>query len=172
MDRQHRSSLVGGLLLIILGGIFLAFQLVPGLRVWADFYFAWPLFIIGAGALLLLIGLAVGAPGMAVPAAIVGGIGALLYWQNATNNWESWAYAWALIPGFVGVGIIVAGLLGDNNRRSVGDGLRLVIISLVLFFVFASFLGGWNLLGPYWPVLIILLGLWVLVRPMLRARNG
>ena len=48
----------------------------------------------------------------------------------------------------------------------------MVLVSLILFVIFASFLGGRSLLGPYWPVLIILFGLWVLVRPMLRARRG
>ncbi len=35
----------------------------------------------------------------------------------------------------------------------------MLLYSLVLFAVFASFLGGWGLIGQYWPVLLILLGL-------------
>jgi hypothetical protein len=107
---------------------------------------------------------------MAVPACIVGGIGGLLYWQNATGNWESWAYAWTLIPGFVGVGIVLSGLLGGDTQQSVRGGAWLILISLVLFTIFGSFLGGLGLLGPYWPVLLIALGLLVLVRSFFRAR--
>lgn len=172
MNRQMRSNLAGGLLLIILGAIFLVFQLFPGLRQLVALEVSWPLIIVGVGALMLIIGLVTGAPGMAVPAAVVGGVGTLLYWQNLTNTWESWAYVWTLIPGFAGIGMIVAGLLGDNSRRSIVEGFQMVLVSLVLFVIFASFLGGWNLLGPYWPVLIILFGLWVLVRPLLRERRG
>ncbi len=166
MNRRRRSSLAGGLVLILLGVLFLTVQLMPGLQLW----FSWPLIIVGVGVLLLILGLVTGAPGMAVPACIVGGIGGLLYWQNSTGNWESWAYAWTLIPGFVGVGIVLSGLLGGETRQSVRGGGGLILISLVLFTVFGSFLGGLNLLGPYWPVLLIVLGLWVLVRPLFRSR--
>ena len=166
MNRRGRSSLAGGVVLILLGIVFLVTQWVPGFRVWAS----WPLVIVGVGLALLVIGLVLGAPGMAVPACIVGGIGALLYWQNVTGHWESWAYAWTLIPGFVGVGIILAGILGGGLRKALGGGLWLILISLVLFAIFGSFLGGLNLLGPYWPVLLIVLGLFILVERLVRRR--
>jgi hypothetical protein len=168
MRRRQRSNLAVGLILILVGAWFLAVQVFPNLRVWSNLTFSWPLIVIGAGVLLLIVGLLAGETGMAVPACIVGGIGGLLYYQNLTGNWESWAYAWTLIPGFVGVGVIISGLLGSRPKRAFGDGLNLIIISLVLFLIFAAFLGGPNLLGPFWPVLIILLGLWLIVRPLFR----
>jgi len=166
MDRRRRSSLVGGLVLILLGAWFLVVQWVPGLQIW----FSWPLIIVGVGGLLLIIGLLTGVPGLAVPACIVGGIGGLLYWQNTTGNWESWAYAWTLTPGFVGVGIVLSGLLGGETRQSLRGGGWLILISLVLFTVFGSFFGALGLMGDYWPVLLILLGLLVLARPLFRPR--
>ena len=168
MSRRRRLNLVGGVLLVLLGAWLLAVQFVPGLDSWLDIEFSWPLIIIGVGLFLFVFGLLVGEPGMAVPASIVTGIGALLYYQNATGNWESWAYAWTLIPGFVGIGAIIAGLLGEDRNKSVRDGLNLLVISAVLFLVFGSFLGGLDLLGDYWPVLLILLGAWLLIRPLLR----
>ena len=170
MDRRRRSSLVVGLLLILLGVWFMATQFVPELRTWIAIEYSWPLIIVGVGVLLLVVGLLTGAPAMAVPACIVGGIGGLLYWQNATSNWESWAYLWTLIPGFVGVGIVLSGLLGGETRQSVRGGAWLILISLVLFMVFGSFLGGLGLLGPYWPVLLIALGLLYLLRSLFRSR--
>jgi hypothetical protein len=170
MDRRRRSNLVAGLLLILLGVWFMAVQFVPELRAWMDIEYAWPLIIVGVGVLLLVVGLLTGAPAMAVPACIVGGIGGLLYWQNATGNWESWAYMWTLIPGFVGVGVVLSALLGGETRQTLSGGAWLILISLVLFAVFGSFLGGLGLLGPYWPVLLIALGLLALLRPLLRSR--
>jgi len=108
---------------------------------------------------------------MAVPACIVGGIGCLLYWQNATGNWESWAYAWTLIPGFLGVGILLAGLLEGRLRQSLDSGIFFIVISLVMFAIFGSFLGGLQIFGLYWPVLLILFGLWMLVRTLFRSRQ-
>jgi hypothetical protein len=168
MSRRRRLNLLGGALLVLLGAWLLAVQFVPGLDTLIDIDFSWPLIIIGVGLFLFVFGLLVGEPGMAVPASIVTGIGALLYYQNATGNWESWAYAWTLIPGFVGIGAIIAGLLGEDRNKSVRDGLNLLVISAVLFLIFGSFLGGLDLLGDYWPVLLILLGAWLLIRPLFR----
>jgi hypothetical protein len=168
MSRRQRSNTILGLLLILAGAAFLAQQFYPNLRIWEYFTFSWPWYVIGAGVLLLLLGLLVGAPGMAVPAAIVAGIGGLLYWQNATGNWDSWAYTWTLIPGFVGIGIILEALLEGKLRSGLRAGGGLVVISAILFVIFASFLGGPALLGTYWPVLLILIGLWFIIRSLLR----
>jgi hypothetical protein len=156
--------------LVLIGVWLIAVQFVPELRAWMYIEYSWPLIIVGIGLFLLVIGLLTGVPAMAVPACIVGGIGGLLYWQNATGNWESWAYAWTLIPGFVGVGIVLSGLFGGETRQSVREGAKLILISLVLFAIFGSFLGGLGLLGPYWPVLLIALGLLVLIRSLFRSR--
>lgn len=172
MDRQERSNVGLGVILILVGAFFLARLFFPGLHEWLDIAFEWPMYVIGVGVLLLLIGLLVGAPGMAVPASIVGGIGGILYWQNTTGNWESWAYIWTLIPGFAGVGTLVMGLLGENPRESIKGGISAIIVSLILFAIFSSFLGGPAFMGQYWPVLVILLGLWILARNIFRSRRA
>ena len=168
MRKQRRTGLVGGIILILLGGWLLAVQLVPGLEGLFNIEYSWPLIVIAAGVVIFIVGLLSGSPGMAVPACIVGGIGTLLYYQNETGNWESWAYAWTLIPGFAGIGAILAGLLGDNPSKSYRDGLNLIVISAIMFLIFGSFLGGLDLLGQWWPVLLILLGGWLLIRPLFR----
>ena len=109
--------------MILIGAWFLARQVLPDLPFWDLIDFSWHFYIIGTGILLFLVGLLTGAPSMSVPAALVSGIGALLYWQDMTNNWESWAYAWTLIPGFVGIGIILQGLLGERQGKSLAKDL-------------------------------------------------
>ncbi len=163
MEQRNRSTLAVGLMLVLIGVLFLVIQFVPALYDWVS----WPLWIIGVGAFMLFLALLTRTPDMAVPACIVGGIGGLLYYQNATGDWSSWSYAWALIPGFVGVGVIVAALLGAR-KESAREGLTLVIISAVLFLVFGSFFGAFR--WVYWPILLIALGVWILVQPMLRRK--
>lgn len=169
MDRGRRSSFATGLVLILIGVLVLVAQLVPGWDTW----FAWPLYIVGIGAVLLIIGLLTRVPALAIPACIVGGIGGLLYYQNATGNWESWSYAWALIPGFVGVGIVFAGLLGGEPRKSLREGGQLILVSLVMFLAFGSFFGllGLGPLGNYWPVLLIALGVLILFNRLIFRRR-
>jgi hypothetical protein len=171
--RQNRTNLALGILLILIGGWLLVSRQVPAVQDWLDANFTWPMWTIGAGLLILLLGLLTGAPGLAVPAAIVAGIGGILYYQNQTDDFGSWSYMWTLIPGFVGVGTILAGLLGDQTRRNLTHGLNLVVISAVLFLVFATFFGGLSILGDYGAaILLILLGLYVLIRGFTRSGSG
>ena len=163
MKREHRGTLVAGLVLILLGVLFLVIQFVPELQTYITF--SWPLILVGVGVIMLIVGILAGAPGLAVPACIVGGIGGLLYWQNATGNWDSWAYAWTLIPGFVGLGVLLSGLLGgEDTRQAVSGGFWLILISLVLFAIFGSLFGALEIGGRYWPALLIVLGLLVFVK--------
>jgi hypothetical protein len=168
--RQNRSSLILGILLILFGGWLVVTRQVPGIQDWLDNNFSWPMWTIGAGLLVLLIGLITGAPGMAVPASIIAGIGGILFYQNSTGDFGSWSYMWALIPGFVGIGTILAGLLGENTRSNLAHGLNLLAISAILFLVFGTFFGGLAILGDYGAaVLLILLGLYVLARGFVRT---
>lgn len=168
MDETRRVTLAFGLLLVLFGALFLVLQLVPGLEIWLEPEQWWPLLVVGVGVFLLLLALLLRVPALTIPACVVGGVGVLLLWQNATGNWDSWAYAWALIPGFVGVGVILMGLFGGKLRQSLGVGLWLMVISAVLFTVFGALLGGSSLLGAYWPALLIVLGVLMLLRGLLR----
>ena len=170
--RQNRSNLFLGLILILIGAWLVLTRQVPSLQAWIEHNFSWPMYTIGAGLLILLIGLLTNSPGMAIPASIVAGIGGILYYQNTTQNFTSWSYMWTLIPGFVGVGTILAGLLGENTRRNFGHGLRLLVTSAVLFLIFATFFGGLSILGPYGlPIVLILLGVYILARGFLRGNS-
>lgn len=175
MDSRARTQLALGLFLILIAAFLAALRFYPPLHALIP-PFEWPMWVVIAGGVILLIGLLVGAPGMAVPACIVAGIGGILYYQNATGDWASWAYIWSLIPGFVGVGTILAGLFGQNFRQSVRHGLNLVVISVILFLIFGSVFGRLAVLGPYRDYLLaalfFLLGLWLIVRGLTRSGRG
>jgi len=175
MRRSNRTQLGLGIVLILLGVWFIAQRSFPQIAAFTERFSDWPFTVIGVGALLFLLGLILGAPGLAVPAAIVAGIGGLLYYFEYLGAWADW-YMWLLVPGFVGVGNILRGLLGEDTRNSIGHGLNLMVVSAVLFLVFSSIFGGWNLLGEYGPsVLLILLGLFVMgkgIYASMRNRKG
>ena len=161
---RNRSQLVLGVILILLGVWFVAQRQFPVVNQFAQIYLSWPLNLVAIGALIFLVGLVVGAPGMSVPAAIVAGIGGILYYQKVTNDYTSWSFMWTLIPGFVGIGEIVSGLLTRTNFKA-RNGVNLLITSAVMFIIFAAIFGRLNVLGPYGPaVLLILVGIWVLGR--------
>ncbi len=175
MDRRNRSQLGLGIILLLLAAWLVATKLNPELAQILNMTFTWPMWVIIAGGIVLLIGLLLGAPGMAVPASITAGIGGILYYQNATNDWGSWAYMWALIPGFVGIGVILSGLLGGNFRQEALHGLRLLATSAVLFLVFAAIFGGLDIFGQYKEFavagLLFLFGLLLILRGLFRQRR-
>lgn len=172
MEENKRGSLTIGVLLVLVGAWFLAIQFVPDLESWVATYAEWPWWVIGVGVVFLIAAVVGGVPGLAIPAAIIGGIGVLLYFQDANNDYASWAYAWTLIPGFVGIGIFLSRILEGKFRKGFREGLELMFISLILFAIFASFLGGPSIFGVYWPVLLIVWGVWIFLKPALRSRRS
>jgi hypothetical protein len=168
MEQRARSAIASGVILVVIGVLLLVAKIVPG------FFgqLTWPFIVIGVGVLLLVLAIATGNAGLAVPACIVGGIGLILWWQNAHQRWETWSYAWTLIPGFVGVGALVQGLLESKPVMTLLDALWPVLISAVLFAVFSSFFGG-PLFGVPWYYLaggaLIVLGVLVIIRGFLKT---
>ncbi len=169
MNRNGRTQLALGVILILIGGWFLLDKSVPAFHVIFEKYTQWPMnmFLIGAG--ILIVGIVLGQPGLAVPAAIVAGLGGLFYYFEEIGSYSDW-YMWFLVLGFVGIGSILAGLLGDNTAHNIKRGLNAMVVSAVLFLVFSSIFGGWDLLGNYAPaILLILLGLWVIGSGLYRS---
>ena len=74
MDKRNRTQLVLGVILILVAGWLIATRIKPDLANLLHFPFAWPMWVVAAGAGLLLLGLLVGAPDMAIPACITAGI--------------------------------------------------------------------------------------------------
>ncbi len=168
-ESGRNAALVGGALLIGFGLLSLAGQLFRNVVNWS---YLWPLTIVLAGALFFA-GMFLGGrstSGLAIPGSIIGGIGLMLLYQNLTSHWESWAYGWALIVLFVGVGIFIAGVYGgfEGQRRA---GLKVMETGFILFVVFGAFfellLSGGSVAGFrgfLFPGLLILLGAYIIVR--------
>jgi len=157
---NRRATIVSGVILILLGLLFLAGQFFPGLVGFLE----WPYSVIGVGLIFLLAAILSGRGGLAIPGMIISGIGGILYLQNATNTWASWSYMWALIPGFVGLGTILSGLINGHFRSSLGSGFSLIMISLVLFFIFGGSFGLDPQIVRYWPLLLIAFGLMLILK--------
>jgi hypothetical protein len=170
MDKGKRTSIVGGAILILVGAVLFAAQVLPDFI--PDFWdiFSWPWIVIGIGLVLFVLGAAVGEPGMAVPATIMTGLGGILAYQWFTGDWQSWSYIWTLIPGFVGIGIVLMSLLGGD--ASLKDGTTLIFISFIMLAIFGSFFGAVGMAGRYWPVLLILLGVVLMVRTFFTKKES
>jgi drug/metabolite transporter (DMT)-like permease len=108
-------------------------------------------------------------------------VGLVLLYQNATDHWESWAYAWALVgPGGSGIGMLLYGTR-SGDRKMARDGFWTLLTALGIFGVgllfFEGILGisGDRLPLPTWvmPVAVIGIGVLVLVRGLtFREQRG
>ncbi len=147
-SQSRRPSMILGGLLVLVGAVLLIGQIVQ-----IDLgHHGWPFFVIAPGVVILFVALtARGAlgEGLAILGSIIAVTGLILLYQNATDHFESWAYAWALVfPGAVGAGMILYGLVAGRpgNMRA---GTRLVGIGVVLFLLGVAFFEGIIGIGGY-----------------------
>jgi hypothetical protein len=174
-SRRNVGSLVVGALLVIFGILSLAGQVFRGFHFWATF---WPFIIIGVGA-MFFVGMFAGGKsvsGLAVPGSIITVIGLMMFLQNLTGYWESWSYSWTVILMAVGLGIFIMGTYGgdEGQRRS---GMKVMRVGLVMFILFGAFFelifsmeSRFGLRQAAFPVALILLGLYLIVRRVLPSR--
>jgi len=169
METTNRGAVVVGLLLISTGAVFLLVNLLPGLEIgqmWPGIFFA-----IAAALLLppvILPSHRHALAGFVIPGVILLVLGLILTYQVITGDWESWAYAWALIPGSVGAGLWVAARLGYWGEGASTVGLWLLGGSLVGFVSFSAFLGGDSPLARGAPVALIVLGSLITASALIR----
>jgi hypothetical protein len=141
----------------------------------------WTLFIIGPGLGLLAAAVFL-RDGQALMTSIGGAVlttvGALLLFQDQTDRYDTWAYAWALIPGAVGAALAVHGLRFDRPDL-VRVGTRMVAVFGALLVV-----GAWFFetifstnrppfdVGDNWPIVLIALGGVLFLAGLLRGSTG
>jgi hypothetical protein len=167
---NDQMATIGGVVLVALGVLFLV-QQAFGFDLGR---FGWPLFVLVPG-LAFLAAFALGprsAGGLAVPGCVLTTIGLILAVQNTFHLWQTWAYAWALIPASVGLGLR---LQGERmaQPRAVEVGTRMLEGFLLAFVVFGVFFeliidlshfGGGALRGTLGPAILILAGIYLLLR--------
>jgi hypothetical protein len=145
--RRGRSSLLGALLVLI--GVLALLGQVTHVDVG---HYGWPFFVIVPGIIILVVALTsrgVVGEGLAILGSITTVTGLILLYQDWSDQFQSWAYAWALLfPGAVGIGMI---LYGTFARRpgNVRAGSRLLGVGVVLFLIGAAFFEGVIGIGGY-----------------------
>jgi hypothetical protein len=166
-----RTGTVAGILLILLGALFMALQFFE-IRFWDEL---WPLIIIGVGLLFFVAMLVTGKQGgaLAIPGSIITMVGLILLFHNTFGFWETWAYAWTLIVVAAGIGIQIFGrYTGQDKARQSGSvvariGLVLFVLFGIFFELFIGLTGVFEGSNLLWPLLMILLGVYLLL-----ARSG
>jgi len=175
--RRSGSSLALGIVLVVVGFFFLVMRIFD-----VDLSsYGWPLFVIIPGLTLLVVGFVSLGTGALVPGGIITMAGLVLAYQNATGDWASWSYAWALvIPGGVGVGLFLQGLR-NHDQQLLRQSRSLMFWSLMIFIIgFVLFETVLNISGIDYgvvgkaalPALLIIIGVTLLTRSFQRGRSA
>jgi len=164
-DRNKPSVIIGALLiafgvLVFLGEIFksIIFQF-------------WPLFIVAAGLMFFIAMFVAGKSTgfLAIPGSIITTIGLILFYQALTNQWETWSYAWALIPLSVGIGLWIFGKYSDlpelcsSGRQTMNVGLILFVVFGVFFELLIGISGHNRNNELLWPLALVALGIYLML---------
>ena len=160
---RNAGGLIGGAVLIAIGLLSLASRVFQNFN-WG---FVWPFLVIGVGAVFFVAMFSGGkqTAGFAIPGTIIGGIGLVLLFQNIFKHWESMSYFWTFIVIFVGLGIYIMGLYG-NDEGQKQSGWRVMKVGAILFVIFGAFFemlvfSSFNNL--IFPILLILLGVYLVL---------
>lgn len=172
MDNKNPSHVSIGIAMLLVGILLLSFQLVPDLHQWIAPFASWPVIIATFGLFLILYGFISRKPDSISGGCFFIGLGGIFTWQVYSQDWASWAYMWTLFPAFAGAGTILSSFIQAEPQRALLNGMREILISAVMFFLFSTLLGGKNWIGPFWPVLIILAGLIMLTKPLFSRRKN
>lgn len=138
MNESNRGTMTAGIILVVLGALFFAMNLIPGINAAKT----WPLILVVLG-----IGFCLPAAiwpnsreslaGLLIPGCILLVLGAVFLFNTLTGIWSIWAIAWILIPGSVGLGLITGSYAGKWDRSVRQVGIWMLALSLSVFALFA-----------------------------------
>ena len=149
-EQHERNTRALGLLLLAVGAWILIARFIHiDLGSWL-----WPFWVIVPGGLIMALGFRDthrSNEGLVIFGSIVAVTGIILFAQNILGQWQSWAYAWALVfPGSIGLGQYLWGKRrGDAAAvRSAEKTIRVAVVLFVAFGIFFEVvlgIGGFRL---------------------------
>ena len=159
LTHAQRNRIISGLILILLGGLFLIDQFVqiPAMG---------NLFLPGLGIVFLLWGIVTRSSGLLIPGGILTGIGTGVYLMNALpleGDAEPGVFLLAFGGGFILIMLLSAVFTRETHWWALIPGGILAAIGAALYMGGAA-LDVLQLIGKFWPVALILMGAWVIFR--------
>jgi len=144
--------------------------------------YLWPFIFIIPGVLVFFMAISgnrKNGEGLAIVGGIFASLGLVFLMQSITGLWATWAYIWALIgPTSIGLSQILYGnIKGNDAITQTGWNLTKIGLSILavgfIFFELIIGISGFGLarLGlPVFPMMLILVGGFVLIRSLRKIR--
>jgi len=165
---NRRFSILVGIILILMGGLSLAFNLVVpalGTNVWYwGGWQLWPLVLVGGGLLFVLSPFLArgkrGLGGLFIPGLPILTTGGILFFVNLFDAWEAWEWLWPLQVLALALGFLFAAIY----MRSIWLLIPAIIIGANgALFQFCAVTGLWDVWAVLWTIEPLAVGLSFLV---------
>ena len=161
MTDYRRSSAASILIVVVL--IIIAAHLIPDLVPWFDTKQHWPLTTVVVGAALLVAGV-IAWRLLILPGLLTLATGLILWYQNETNDWSSWAYLWALYPMVVGVGFMMLGALKGRLMAGFQRAGIPFVLGALAFMIVKGLTRGLTLPVDAWALFVLALGVFAIYK--------
>ena len=173
-SRDYRNgSMVGGVVLIVLGLVFFAVTQGTFNLNWETI---WPVFPVLVGLTLIVMAFTVDSPqarGFLVTCGTIPLLVGTYFFATTLGmvSWDNQGVLWPIYPLIVGIAFI-AGYFASNQEHTwyLVPGSILTLIGLVLFGVTLTG-SSYEYIGKIWPLLLIGAGVLLMVAPMARRRH-
>jgi len=159
LSHARRNRIISGLVLILLGGLFLVNQII-------EIPSVGDLFLPGLGLIFLIWGIVTRTGGLLIPGGILTGLGTGFYLMNALpleGNAEPGVFLLSFGGGFVLITLLSAIFTSETHWWALIPGGILATIGAALYAGGAA-LDVLEIIGRFWPVALILVGVYVLLR--------
>jgi hypothetical protein len=154
--RGFGAFFIPGMPVLTTGAILLYASMTDRWEVWAV---AWTLEILGLALGFVLAALFMRAPGLAIPAFIIGANGMLFAFCAVTGLWQSWAVLWPIEFLAVGLGLLVLGIANQSTGVKTAASVLLTIAGGGFFITaFLSVFNTNSIMKFAVPVMLLLTG--------------
>lgn len=165
-EPTRRGNTVGAVTLIVLGMVLLADRLD-----W--FAFSWPMILIGIGVALLIQSI-VDKRHQPVQGGVLLLLLGLVFLADV-EHWLPWGLArdWPMILLAIGVAVIIGYFVNPHRHGNLTGGIILLVLG-GLFYAAEYHYVRWGTLHEvfeWWPILLLALGVWLLVKRPTRPRE-
>lgn len=158
-SHSRRNRIISGLVLILLGGLFLLNQIVQIPSVGN-------LFLPGLGLIFLIWGAVTRTGGLLIPGGILTGIGAGVYLMETLpleGTQQPGVFLMTFGGGFALITLLSLVFSDEKHWWALIPGGILAAIGAALYMGGAA-LDVLEMIGRFWPVALILVGIWVIFR--------
>jgi uncharacterized membrane protein HdeD (DUF308 family) len=161
----HRSRTpVIGLILIAIGVLLFLHQ-------WHRIHFDWTTILMLIGALLFVAGVFQRDRGAVLPGTFLFLLGLVFYLDKYEFMLFAWWERWPVVLLCLGIAFLVHFIFNPSRKGALIPGIILIIIGLLFLYAPFCWYDLFNWTAKLWPILLILLGIYLIVKSLKRNRE-